>query len=94
MIGTYVGYVNGEDRLHGFLSRIIYDELGMREAHPAFRAFRLNGSNEVYGYEEKSSRARVICSASRRSRRKPKRPSPACKAFAWIKSSPRPFFVT
>ncbi|QWT24479.1 phosphotransferase [Subtercola sp. PAMC28395] len=61
MIGTYVGYVSGDDRLHGFLSAIIHDQLGMREPRPAFRAFRLNGSNEVYGYEEKSSRARVIC---------------------------------
>ncbi|GAA1001638.1 phosphotransferase [Subtercola frigoramans] len=61
MIGTYVGYVSGDDRLHGFLSAIIHDQLGMRESRPAFRAFRLNGSNEVYGYEEKSSRARVIC---------------------------------
>ncbi|MBS1691453.1 MAG: phosphotransferase [Actinobacteria bacterium] len=33
----------------------------MRERSPAFRAFRLRGSNEVYGYEEKHSRARVIC---------------------------------
>lgn len=28
---------------------------------PAFRAFRLRGSNEVYAYEEKHSLARVIC---------------------------------
>ncbi|GGF16241.1 aminoglycoside phosphotransferase family protein [Subtercola lobariae] len=61
MIGTYVGYVNGEDRLHGFLSAILRDQLGVREPAPAFRAFKLTGSNVVYGYEEKFSRARVIC---------------------------------
>ena len=33
----------------------------MRETTPAFRAFRLRGSNEVYAYEEKHSSARVIC---------------------------------
>ncbi len=61
MIGKYVGYVDGQDRLHGFLSGILHDQLGVRQRHPEFRAFRLNGSNEVYAYEEKSSRARVIC---------------------------------
>jgi aminoglycoside phosphotransferase (APT) family kinase protein len=61
VIGTYVGYVGGEDRLHGFLTGIIRDQLQVHERHPAFRAFRLNGSNEVYGYEEKFSGARLIC---------------------------------
>jgi Phosphotransferase enzyme family len=59
--GTYVGYVSGYDWLHGFLSKIVCDRLGIRQSNPAFRVFRLAGSNEVYGYEEKFSRARVIC---------------------------------
>jgi hypothetical protein len=59
--GRYVGYVAGEDPLHGFLGKIMYDRMGVREPCPAYRAFRLSGSNEVYAYEEKSSRARVIC---------------------------------
>jgi aminoglycoside phosphotransferase (APT) family kinase protein len=61
VIGKYVGYVAGDDRLHGFLSGIVRDQLGVRETTPAFRAFRLRGSNEVYAYEEKHSSARVIC---------------------------------
>lgn len=61
MNGSYVGYVSGDDPLHGFLGRIMYDRMGVRDPHPAFRAFRLAGSNEVYAYEEESSRARVIC---------------------------------
>ena len=61
MIGQYVGYVNGEDRLHDFLRGILWDQLGVRQHRPAFRAFKLNGSNEVYAYEEKHTRARVIC---------------------------------
>jgi Phosphotransferase enzyme family len=59
--GSYVGYVSGDDPLHGFLGRIMHDRMGVRDPHPAFRAFRLSGSNEVYAYEEKSSRVRVIC---------------------------------
>jgi Phosphotransferase enzyme family len=61
MNGSYVGYVARQDPLHDFLSRIIRDRMGVREPQPAFRAFRLSGSNEVYGYEEKLSGTKVIC---------------------------------
>jgi aminoglycoside phosphotransferase (APT) family kinase protein len=61
MHGTYVGYVAGQDPLHDFLSGIIRDRMGVGERQPAFRVFRLSGSNEVYGYEEKFSGAKVIC---------------------------------
>ncbi|WP_343573329.1 phosphotransferase [Mycobacterium sp.] len=61
MFGTYVGYVSGDDGMYGFLCRIFGEQLGVYERNPAFRAFRLRGSNEVYAYEEKRSRARVIC---------------------------------
>ncbi len=61
MNGTYVGYVPGHDWLHGYLKRIVHDRMGVREDNPAFRVFRLKGSNEVYAYEEKNSGAKVIC---------------------------------
>jgi aminoglycoside phosphotransferase (APT) family kinase protein len=61
MNGKYVGYVAGEDPLYGFLSKIMRDRLGVGEPQLAFRVFRLSGSNEVYAYEEKFSRAKVIC---------------------------------
>jgi aminoglycoside phosphotransferase (APT) family kinase protein len=61
MNGKYVGYVAGEDPLHGFLSRIMRDRLEVREPRLAFRVFRLCGSNEVYAYEEKFSGTKVIC---------------------------------
>jgi Phosphotransferase enzyme family len=61
MSGRYVGYVAGQDPLYGFLSRIIRDLLGVREPRPAFRVFRLCGSNVVYAYEEKFSGVKVIC---------------------------------
>jgi aminoglycoside phosphotransferase (APT) family kinase protein len=46
--------------MFGFLSRIVRDQLGVQESQPAFRAFRLRASNEVYAYEEKHTRVRVI----------------------------------
>jgi hypothetical protein len=61
MNGRYVGYVAGHDPLHDFLSRILRDRMGVCEPQPAFRVFRLSGSNEVYAYEEKFSRAKVSC---------------------------------
>jgi hypothetical protein len=59
--GTFVGYVSRQDSLYEFLSYIISTQLGVHESNPAFRVFRLAGSNEVYAYEEKCSRARMIC---------------------------------
>ena len=61
MNGSYVGYVAGDDPLHGFLGRIVRDQMGVRETHPAFRAFRLSGSNVVYAYQEKFSHVKIIC---------------------------------
>jgi hypothetical protein len=59
--GRYVGYVRGSDPLHRFLSEIVCDRMRVGVPNPAFRAFRLSGSNEVYAYEEKFSQARMIC---------------------------------
>ena len=61
MNGRYVGYLAGRDPLYGFLRGIIRDRLGVCEPRPAFRVFRLPGSNEVYAYEEKFSGVKVIC---------------------------------
>ncbi|HEY8111620.1 MAG TPA: aminoglycoside phosphotransferase family protein [Actinomycetes bacterium] len=61
MNGTYIGYVAGHDPLHDFLTGIIRDRMGVREPQPAYQVFRFSGSNEVYGYKEKSSGAKLIC---------------------------------
>jgi aminoglycoside phosphotransferase (APT) family kinase protein len=61
MNGSYVGYVADQDPLHDFLSRILRDRMGVCQPRPAYRVFRLTGSNEVYAYEEKSSGTKVIC---------------------------------
>lgn len=59
--GKYVGYVTSHDPLYDFLGGITRDLIGVREPHPAFRAFRLRGSNEVYAYEEKFSGTKIVC---------------------------------
>jgi hypothetical protein len=59
MNGSYVGYVAGQDPLHDFLGGILRDHLGVRESRPAFRVYRLSGS-EVYRYEEKRSDTKII----------------------------------
>ena len=61
MNGQYVGWVGGDDPLHGFLSRLVRDAFGVTGTRPAFRAFRMPGRNEVYAYEEDGSGARVVC---------------------------------
>jgi hypothetical protein len=61
MNGRYVGSVGRHDPIYGFLTRILRDRLGVHQAQPAFRVFRLSGSNEVYAYEEKFSGAKLIC---------------------------------
>jgi aminoglycoside phosphotransferase (APT) family kinase protein len=59
--GKYVGVVARQDPLYDFLGKIICDRLGIHGSKPEFGVFRLSGSNEVYGYEERASRARLIC---------------------------------
>ncbi len=61
MQGKFKGYVARQDAMYDFLWAVMSDRLGIRQSRPAFRVFRLNGSNEVYGYEEKCSGARLIC---------------------------------
>lgn len=60
MEGRYVGQVSASDPLHGFLDAIFAERLGVGRRR-GFRAFRLHGSNEVYGYEERRSGVKVIC---------------------------------
>jgi hypothetical protein len=58
--GRYVGRVAVADPLHGFLCRVLVEGMGVHGPR-AFRAFRLNGSNEVYGYEECHSEVKLVC---------------------------------
>jgi serine/threonine protein kinase len=57
----YVGYLPRRDPLHHYLQSEILPLLGHGGVdRPSFRVFHMDGSNEVYLYEEKSSRARVV----------------------------------
>ncbi|MGD9531022.1 phosphotransferase [Pseudonocardia sp.] len=59
MDGHYVGRVSPQDPLHGMLSRIMVERLGVE--HPAgFGAFRMRAGDEVYGYEERASGTRLV----------------------------------
>ena len=61
MNGDYVGRLSVDDPLHDFLGKIFRDQMQFGNRVVKFRVFRLNGTNEVYGYQEKHSRARIIC---------------------------------
>src|SRR6478672_4522547 len=60
MNGTYVGRLSASDPLHGFLTRVARDRLGVQGHDDSYRVFRLSGSHEVYCYEGRSTSTRVI----------------------------------
>ena len=60
MNGCYVGRVAVDDPLHPILCRVVGEGMGVTKVR-SFDAFRLNGSNEVYGYEECGSGVKLVC---------------------------------
>ena len=60
MDGCYVGRVAVDDPLHPILCRVLDEGMGVTKVR-SFDAFRLNGSNEVYGYEECGSGVKLVC---------------------------------
>lgn len=61
MDGEYVGRLAADDPLHDFLVTIFREQLRFGDHAARFRVFRLTGTHEVYGYQEKHSHARIIC---------------------------------
>jgi len=59
--GDYVGHLTDDDPLYDFLVKILHDQMKFDNRVIKFRVFRLNGAHEVYGYQEKYSRACMIC---------------------------------
>ena len=59
MNGTYVGRLSTDDPLHGFLTRIARDRMGV-QGNDSYRVFRLSGLHEVYRYEGRNSSTRII----------------------------------
>jgi aminoglycoside phosphotransferase (APT) family kinase protein len=60
MSKQYVGHLPSHDPLHHYLQYDILLQLGLNNHPTTFRVFRMDGSKEVYLYEEKHSNVRVI----------------------------------
>ena len=60
MDGCYVGRVAVDDPLHRSCAASLDEGMGVDRVR-SFDAFRLNGSNEVYGYEECGSGVKLVC---------------------------------
>jgi hypothetical protein len=61
MKGKYLGRVPVRSDLYEFLTMLISDQSRAVVPDPTFRVFRLSSSSEVYGYEERSTLARIVC---------------------------------
>lgn len=59
-MGHYVGHLPENDQLYEYLRHEIQPQMGWAPPRPRYRVFRLNGSNDVYLYEEKYSGMRVV----------------------------------
>lgn len=53
---NYLGHLQTEDPLYGYLKYDIQPQLTGFYNDPVYRVYRLNGSNAVYLYEEKKHR--------------------------------------
>ena len=60
MNGTYVGRLPEKDPLHDYLQHDIQPQINGSSNHADYRVFRLNGSNDVYMYEDRKSGAKVV----------------------------------
>lgn len=60
MNGIYLGRLPEGDPLHGYLQHDIQPQLGNASTGSKYRVFRLNGSNDVYRYEDRESGTNVV----------------------------------
>lgn len=56
----YLGKLSEDDPLYGYLRYDIQPQLNGSTRHVSYRVFKLNGSNDVYLYEERKSGEKVI----------------------------------
>lgn len=56
----YIGHLSTHDPLHQYLQHDILPQVGQDSQAARFRVFRMQGSNEVYCYEEQHSRVQVV----------------------------------
>ena len=56
----YLGRLSESDPLHGYLRYDIHPQVTNASANTNYRVFRLNGSNDVYLYENRRTGAKVV----------------------------------
>ena len=66
---TYLGRLSESDPLHGYLQYDIQPRINGSSDKASYRVFRLNGSNDVYLYEDRFTGARVVGKFFRSSRK-------------------------
>jgi aminoglycoside phosphotransferase (APT) family kinase protein len=65
---NYLGRLALDDPLHGYLQHDIQPQITGKHAHSTYRVFGLNGSNDVYLYEDRNTGSKVIGKFFRTSR--------------------------
>ena len=56
----YLGRLPQHDPLHAYLQHAIQPQIGAASRHSGYRVFRLNGSHDVYMYEDRATNTKVI----------------------------------
>jgi aminoglycoside phosphotransferase (APT) family kinase protein len=56
----YLGKLSEYDPLHAYLQHDIQPQIGAASHHAGYRVFRLNGSNDVYLYEDRETNTKVV----------------------------------
>jgi hypothetical protein len=57
---TYLGHLSHDDPLHGYLQNDIQPQITGVSGRSTYRVFRLNGSNDVYQYEDRKTGTKLI----------------------------------
>ena len=57
---TYLGKLSEHDPLHAYLQHDIQPQIPIASSHSGCRVFRLNGSNDVYLYDNRATNTKVI----------------------------------
>lgn len=57
---TYLGRLSEQDPLHAYLRHDIQPQIAGASGHSTYRVFALNGSNDVYLYEDRATATKVI----------------------------------
>jgi aminoglycoside phosphotransferase (APT) family kinase protein len=66
---TYLGHLSQRDPLQGYLQHDIQQQINGGHSSSTYRVFRLNGSNDVYMYEDRTTGTKLIGKFFRTSRK-------------------------